>query len=200
MRASASPPRRSPALVEQSKRSLLESCHIALDTKNTARQGGREMRGMDGVCITYQGLLPDDARRRHWDTVKTALTLVFLDEVHHLGLPVADEANAAAWSRAIRNVVGDLRTDLNVAGVLNLSGTLFRTSPKERISTVCYAEVEGERGEERIQSIANVNTPVAGLKISGLLVGGDSLVNRGRRRCTSRNCKCYYFAGPATCR
>lgn len=161
------------ALVEQWKRSLLENSHIALDTKNTARQGGREMRGMDGVCITYQGLLPDDARRRHSDAVRTVPTLVVLDEVHHLGLPVADEANAAAWSEAIRDVVGDLRTQLNVAGVLNLSGTLFRTSPKERISTVRYAEVKGERGEDRIQSIADYEIHPERLVREGLLRAPD---------------------------
>jgi hypothetical protein len=88
-------------------------------------------------------------------------------------LPVADEANAAAWSDAIRNVVGDLRTQLNVAGVLNLSGTLFRTSPKERISTVRYADVKGERGEDRIQSIADYEIHPERLVREGLLQAPD---------------------------
>lgn len=120
------------------------------------RTWGRTRVAADGrICTTYQGLLSTKVRERHFDAIRSVPTLVILDEVHHLGQPVNDDTGGAAWARAIRDLVGDIQTRLNVAGVLNLSGTLFRTSPKERISTVQYNEVIGAKGEPRIQAIAN---------------------------------------------
>ena len=142
-------------LVKQWERGLKEACHIGLDIKTVARQGGHEMGGMDGVCCTYQALLSVQARQRHRDAARVP-TLVVLDEVHHLGQPINSEgADTAAWSNAIKEVVGDLQSGLNVAGVLNLSGTLFRTSPKERISTVEYEDTIGDHGEQRIQALTD---------------------------------------------
>jgi superfamily II DNA or RNA helicase len=157
-------------LVNQWKRALLEDCHIALDTSAAARGSGHEYPKMDGICMTYQALLSASVRERHRDEVVNTPTLVVLDEVHHLGQPVNDENGGAAWANAVRELVGDLRTGINVAGVLNLSGTLFRTSPKERISTVQYINVSGERGEPRIQAIANFE------------IHADRLVREGRLR------------------
>jgi superfamily II DNA or RNA helicase len=156
-------------LVEQWQRALQADCHIALDTAEGARQSGRELARMDGVCTTYQGLLSVKVRERHRDAVRDTRTLVILDEVHHLGQPVNDESGGAAWAQAIRELAGDLGTGLNVQGVLNLSGTLFRTSPKERISTVQYEEKVGDHGEERIQAIANYEIHPDRLVREGLL-------------------------------
>jgi superfamily II DNA or RNA helicase len=156
-------------LVEQWNKSILHDYHIALDTSDAARQGGHELARMDGVCCTYQALLTPTVRERHRDTLRSTPTLVILDEVHHLGQPAYDGVNTAAWSKAVGELVGDLRTKLNVAGVLNLSGTLFRTSAAERISTVKYADVVGTKGEARIQAIANYQIHPDRLVREGLL-------------------------------
>jgi DNA or RNA helicases of superfamily II len=142
-------------LVEQWKDDLLRDYHIELDTDEAARGSGREMPMMDGVCLTYQALLTHKHRERHKHAVSDTPTLVVLDEVHHLGEPVHDGIDTSAWSRAVSDLVGDIETKLNVRAVLNLSGTLFRTSPKERISTVKYTDAVGDRGEARIQAVAN---------------------------------------------
>lgn len=156
-------------LVEQWAAALLHGCHIALDTADGARASGRELQRMDGICTTYQSLLSARVRERHLDALREARTLVILDEVHHLGQPVNDDNGGAAWAKAIAEVVGDIQTRLNVAGVLNLSGTLFRTSPTERISTVQYTEVVGAKGEPRIQAIANYEIHPERLVREGLL-------------------------------
>src|SRR5439155_27124673 len=131
------------ALVEEWAVDLLAGFDIALDNAEGARAGGRELQQMDGICTTYQGLASTKVRERHFGAVRDVPTLVILDEVHHLGQQVNDDTGGAAWAKAIRELVGDIQSRLNVAGVLNLSGTLFRTSPKERISTVQYNEVIG---------------------------------------------------------
>ena len=156
-------------LVEQWQDALLNGCHIALDTAEGARGSGRELAKMDGICTTYQGVLSAPVRERHRHALRDTWTLVILDEVHHLGQPVNDDNGGAAWAKAVRELVGDLRTGLNVAGVLNLSGTLFRTSPTERISTVQYDDVVGEHGEARIQAIANYEIHPDRLVREGLL-------------------------------
>jgi superfamily II DNA or RNA helicase len=93
-----------------------------------------ERDGHAGAVYTYQALsnpetvdiIARDAERRP--------TLVILDEVHHLG---RDEQGAhAAWSRAITSITGTF--DYPNMPVLNLSGTLFRSNPTERIGTCNY--------------------------------------------------------------
>ena len=155
-------------LVEQWKNALLNEYHIGLDASDAARQGGHELPGMDGVCCTYQALLTANVRERHRDALRLP-TLVILDEVHHLGQPAYDGVNTAAWSKAVAELVGDISTRLNVVGVLNLSGTLFRTSPNERISTVKYDQITGTKGEARIQAIANYQIHPDRLVREGLL-------------------------------
>jgi len=132
-------------LVMQWERAVQRDYHIALDTREGARQFGLELPKMDGLCNTYQALLSSEVRERHRHAIQKEPTLVVLDEVHHLGQHVQDAMNGGEWANAIREVVGDEQTGLN-ARVLNLSGTLFRTSPKERISTVRYRDVAGEHG------------------------------------------------------
>ena len=156
-------------LVNQWARALLHGYHIDLDTHKGARDSGRELQRMDGVATTYQSLLSPDVRERHRDALRDTRTLVVLDEVHHLGQPLADESGGPAWSQAVRELVGDVRTGLQVAGVLNLSGTLFRTSPRERIATVRYTDLTTAAGEARIQAIANYEIHPERLVREGLL-------------------------------
>ena len=161
------------ALVEQWKRSLLENCHIGLDTKGVARSGGLEMDGMDGICLTYQGLLSQDAQRRHLSAIRRTRTLVVLDEVHHLGEPITPGRPTKAWSDAIQEIAGDVEVRLHAAGVLNMSGTLFRTAEDERISTVLYDQVEGDHGEPRIQAITDYDIHPDRLVREGVLRAPD---------------------------
>jgi superfamily II DNA or RNA helicase len=158
-------------LVKQWERALQRDCHIALDTHVGARQFGLELRQMDGLCTTYQAFLTADVRERHRHALQSVSTLVILDEVHHLGQRVHD-MRGGAWASALREVVGDERTGLQ-ARVLNLSGTLFRTSPKERISTVRYQDVVGDHGEARIQAIADYEIHPERLVREGLLRAPD---------------------------
>jgi superfamily II DNA or RNA helicase len=142
-------------LVEQWADDLLESYHIELDTYTGARTTGLELEKTDGICMTYQALLMPRVQELHRRAMARTPTLVVLDEVHHLGEPVQKDEDPRAWASAVREVVGDLEVGLNVAGVMNLSGTLFRTSPRERISTVQYTDVVGEQDAPRIEAIAN---------------------------------------------
>jgi superfamily II DNA or RNA helicase len=64
-------------------------------------------------------------------------TLFVLDEVHHVGEPTETGARPA-WARQITELIGDVEQQIHVAGVLNLSGTLWRSKRSERISTVRY--------------------------------------------------------------
>jgi hypothetical protein len=73
----------------------------------------------------------------HRRQAKLARTLLILDEVHHVGEPV--HGRRPAWARNVADLAGTVDADLHVAGVLNLSGTLWRSNKGERISTVRYA-------------------------------------------------------------
>jgi len=92
-----------------------------------------------GTINTYQSLTPDavDTHRR---MAQVGDTLVIFDEVHHLGEPEGN-GQRPAWARAAMQFVGEIG-GLQVAGVLNLSGTLWRSSRSERISSVRYEEIE----------------------------------------------------------
>jgi hypothetical protein len=133
-------------LVRQWKESW-ESTHIALDIEEAAQASGIEIRGMHGVAATYQRLLTDSTCDRFARAAEQEDTLLILDEVHHLGEPAGGGNPAAGWSKAVCRFAGDVRTRIRVRGVLNLSGTLFRTSLRERISTVHYRDVDAEHIE-----------------------------------------------------
>lgn len=94
---------------------------------------GVELRGQYGVVVTYQSLSRDTVEI-HRRQSELARTLFVLDEVHHVG-----EADNSAWARQIKELVGDVRDEIHVSGVLNLSGTLWRSKSSERISTVRYS-------------------------------------------------------------
>ena len=88
-------------------------------------------------------------------------TLLVLDEVHHLARDV--EGTHQAWADAIAELAGDVEAGhLNVAGVLNLSGTLWRSDPSERISTVRYSPPDTEgRIVSRVDGEATVQELIA---------------------------------------
>jgi superfamily II DNA or RNA helicase len=119
------------ALVGQWHRSLRVGRHIELRPGHEV-----ERRGEEGVVVTYQSLNAQNVGV-HRLQAERARTLFVLDEVHHVGEP-----DHSAWARAVSELVGDLRTGINVAGVLNLSGTLWRSKASERISTVRYTVEE----------------------------------------------------------
>ena len=106
--------------------------NIFLETKGTT-----EHRHSDGVVLTYHAL--SDARQVQQiitDATDTP-TLFIFDEVHHLAK--AHGGEAGAWAVNTARVVGCLESPLH--RVLNLSGTLFRSRPDERIATIRYEQV-----------------------------------------------------------
>jgi superfamily II DNA or RNA helicase len=95
----------------------------------------------DGVVVTYHVLSNPAALAQITADAADTPTLFILDEVHHLAKDVG--GSAGAWAHAINRLVGDHRHPLH--RVLNLSGTLFRSNPNERICTIQYeATAEGK--------------------------------------------------------
>jgi hypothetical protein len=84
-------------------------------------------------------------------------TLLVLDEVHHV-------AERKAWGRAVSRIVGSPETEegLHAAGVLNMTGTLFRSSGAHKISTVRYQRIV-EDGIERFQAVADYSVSASTL-------------------------------------
>ena len=99
-------------LVKQWAAALLRDAHIALDTRDSVRQSGYEMPEMDGIVTTYQSVLPVDVRRRYRHSMQQTRTLLVLDEVHHLGEPLQSRDGGGQWARAIREIAGDVETEL----------------------------------------------------------------------------------------
>jgi superfamily II DNA or RNA helicase len=123
-------------LVDQWHEKLLGQRHVELH-----RDVAQELPGTDGVVVTYQSLTPKSLRN-HQCVAADKPTLVILDEVHHLGERVGRQL--PGWTHWIRQLVGTVDVGLSVAGVLNLSGTLWRSKTTERIATVRYVtEADG---------------------------------------------------------
>lgn len=135
------------ALLQQ-WRSELGRLDVRLDTR--PRNGAIERRGLAGVVTTYQSL-PSSARV-HAVQQNLRTTLVVLDEVHHV-------ATDAMWGWAVREMLGDVVTgQIHASGVLNMTGTLFRSRPTERISTVRYERgIDG--GAQKLQARADYSVP-----------------------------------------
>lgn len=121
-------------LVEQWAASLHENRHIQLKGNSAI-----ERRGQHGVVLTYAAMLNQDTVEALRVKASQSRTLLVLDEVHHVG--ESEDGNLPAWSRSVADFAGTVDKDLRVAGVLNLSGTLWRSKPSERISTVRYASL-----------------------------------------------------------
>lgn len=127
---------------------------LKIHLDNHPRDGFIEKTDCAGLVVTYQSLLhTTDA---HIVRLEDEPTLVILDEVHHLGTDLS-------WGEAVRNMIGDASTNSNRGtAVLNMTGTLFRSSKKKRISTVRYKRIM-LNGEEKIQAVADHSVPMKAL-------------------------------------
>lgn len=126
---------------------------IHLDSE--PRDGYLEHPDTVGTVVTYQSL--PGAAAAHTTRMSHLRTLVVLDEVHHV-------AEKASWGNAVRKMVGDAGAGNveHAAGVLNMTGTLFRSNNALRISTVRYNRVATADGE-KLQAVADWSEPTANL-------------------------------------
>jgi superfamily II DNA or RNA helicase len=145
-------PRR--ALVSQWVDSLAANRHLELKPNSPIERAGQV-----GAVVTYQSLNNRDALEAHRTQVAHKRTLLVLDEVHHVGERIG--GSLPTWARNVAALAGDVEGDLNVTGVLNLSGTLWRSTPGERISTVRYRTVDDNRLESRVDFEVTVAELVA---------------------------------------
>ncbi|MGH3403950.1 MAG: DEAD/DEAH box helicase [Streptosporangiaceae bacterium] len=145
-------PRR--ALVGQWVGSLAANRHLELKPHSPIERSGQA-----GAVVTYQSLNNRDALEAHRAQVANKRTLLVLDEVHHVGERIGDLL--PTWARNVAALAGDVRGELNVTGVLNLSGTLWRSAPGEQISTVRYMTVDDNRVQSRVDFEVTVEELVA---------------------------------------
>lgn len=143
------------ALIEQWVDEL-GKLRVHLDS--SPRNGIIELEGTAGAVVCYASLREQTARA-HAVRMDRLSTLVVWDEVHHL-------AEKAAWGRAARLMVGSPGADdgsvEHAAAVLNVTGTLFRSSESQRIATVQYRRVDTDEGQ-KIQAVASYNITTADL-------------------------------------
>jgi superfamily II DNA or RNA helicase len=120
------------------------------------RDGFLEMQQTVGSVVTYQGLAGSAAGQIQ--RMRDAATLFVLDEVHH----VADQK---AWGEAVRRIVGSASSPEGVhpAGVLNMTGTLFRSSGTAQIATVSYEQITDESGVAKFQAVADFSVKASEL-------------------------------------
>ncbi|MGL5827115.1 MAG: DEAD/DEAH box helicase, partial [Nocardioides sp.] len=119
------------------------------------RDGFLEHPHTVGAVVTYQGLANSaDGQIQRMDA---ASTLLVLDEVHHVG-------DQKSWGNAVAKIVGstDPQSVVHPAGVLNMTGTLFRSAGSRRISTVRYDRVVAD-GVEKFQATADFSVPASEL-------------------------------------
>ena len=105
---------------------------IYLDIDTVTERSGRL-----GVVLTYHVLSNPEKVQAIIRNAEETPTLFVLDEVHHLALR-RQEGYANAWALHSASIVGSVKQPLHP--VLNLSGTLFRSKPGERIATCRYNE------------------------------------------------------------
>jgi superfamily II DNA or RNA helicase len=139
------------ALVQQWKEALGK---LAIHVDDQPRDGIFEHPQTVGAVVTYQSL-PSGARG-HRARLDAARTLVVLDEVHHVG-------EKKAWGHAVQTVIGDAGAgEIHPVAVLNMTGTLFRSSGQLRISTVRYQEVQTDDGA-KYEAVADYSVPTVAL-------------------------------------
>jgi superfamily II DNA or RNA helicase len=127
---------------------------IHLDTE--PRDGVIEHPDTEGCVITYQRLAQPGTARAHALRIGKHPTVVIFDEVHHL-------ADKQAWGNAAAIIAGDVTNGtIHAAAVLNMTGTLFRSSRTKRISTVKYDRVSTDEGE-KLQAVADWSIKTADL-------------------------------------
>ena len=110
-------------LVTQWVDSLSRNRHLQLKPNNPIERAQQL-----GAVVTYQSLQNRDALEAHRLQVAHKRTLLVLDEVHHVGERVGGDL--PTWARNVGALAGDVEGELNVAGVLNLSGTLWRSAAR----------------------------------------------------------------------
>lgn len=111
---------------------------------------GYRAPGKTGVIVTYQSL-PNTAPVHAMQQARRR-TLVVLDEVRHV-------ATEASWGLAVQSMIGDVTgKDIRAEVVLNMTGTLFRSSPKRRISTVRYERIRFPE-MPKLQAVADYSVP-----------------------------------------
>jgi superfamily II DNA or RNA helicase len=146
-------PRRT--LIKQWVAALARQRHLELKPFATCERRHAQQRG---VVVTYQSLNLETTAE-HREQAARARTLLVLDEVHHVGMPEGRGYDLPAWARRVAELGGTVDKDLHVAGVLNLSGTLWRSNVNERIATVRYRTLENGR----LESIVDYEVDVAQL-------------------------------------
>lgn len=120
------------ALRSQWRESLFD---LGVNLDDEPRDSWQELRGTHGAVVTYHSL--PNAASAHQRELHHRPTLVVLDEVHHAG-------DKATWGRAVNQMVGDVTGEVYASGVLNLTGTLFRSTGSKRITTVQYRRSEAD--------------------------------------------------------
>jgi superfamily II DNA or RNA helicase len=95
----------------------------------------RQRRGYDGVAVTWAAFAQGRAARAHLELALEEPTLFVFDEVHHAG-------DHATWGMACSALVKSVPS----ARYLNLSGTLFRSNPGQRIAPVEYLPDPDDEG------------------------------------------------------
>lgn len=139
------------ALVRQWADSL-NGIKIPLDYE--PRDGYEEIRDTLGLVVTYQSLAR--AAKGHEARMNAAPTLVVLDEVHHV-------ADKRGWGDAVVRTIGDVTAgSVHASGVLNMTGTLFRSTGDNRIGTVRYERVDVD-GVAKFQAQADYSVPASRL-------------------------------------
>lgn len=130
----------------------LAQMRIHLDWR--PRDGFLEHSETVGAVTTYQSL--GTATASHIARMGVP-TMLVLDEVHHVG-------DQRAWGNAVRSIVGESAVPESVhpAAVLNMTGTLFRSSGEQRIGSVRYDRVI-EGGQEKFAAAADFSIPASDL-------------------------------------
>jgi superfamily II DNA or RNA helicase len=121
----------------------------------TPRKGVFELDGTMGGVICYASV--PGAARSHAVRMDQIPTLVVWDEVHHL-------AEHATWGNAAKAMVGDVEHGgiEHARAVLNITGTLFRSSKRQRIATVRYRTIATDEGE-KLQALDDFSVTTADL-------------------------------------
>jgi superfamily II DNA or RNA helicase len=121
------------ALVRQWTDGLSADLNLHLDSD--PRDNVFEHPQTMGCVLTYQALVVGNTAVSHAQIAQSKPTLVIFDEVHHIG-------EEASWGDRAADMVGRPAQGQGHAGmvVLNLTGTLFRSSKQRRIGTVEYIQ------------------------------------------------------------
>jgi superfamily II DNA or RNA helicase len=122
------------------------------------RDGFLELDTTVGTVVTYQGLA--SSADGQIARMRAGSTLLVLDEVHHVG-------DQKAWGQAVSRIVGsaDTAEGMFPGGVLNMTGTLFRSGGAQKIGTVRYERII-DGGIEKFQAMADFS--VSASKLIGI--------------------------------